>query len=305
MFSRSGAFVIRGSRKFFLFQQPLRRTFCDAPKSVYEELISHPSDVSKIMLSSSLLGFGGFVLFGLSCSPSYRPTKKDKQLSPHRYAWKVRWRMMSAHGHILCGMALSGISLLTMFRFGYAARLAKWPNLSFCVSTFTAVGFLLVIQQIPYCAEKQAFFVLTSCIIGITGAAMINRGVSMFGDEFLRMVLIAGIIFGHCATIAAVAPNECWLEKCIWVGAGFGAITAASISCIFLPHLPFYKNIALLIVFGLFGAKTLGNHASMVLKSHEICDECDPINEGFGLLIKTITDFIKYVKRLTGNEDKD
>jgi len=289
-----------------LLQNPLRRTFCDSPKSrmrLYEEIITHPSVFARLLLSWSSLGLAGLVGYGFFSTSMFTSPKKKVE-NHFAYAESLRWRIMSAHSHILIGMGISGLSLLTMFRSGGASRLAAWPMLSLSLSTCITGLCLLQIGSMEYGTGKFVFFMLSAGIFGMTAVPMINTGVKIFGDVFLRAVMFTVIIFGHCAAVATVAPDEKWLDVHVKVGAALGAVTAFSISHMFLPPYPIYFTIPLLCILSVFGVKTLDGHSKMILRRQDH-ENCDPINEGCLLAINTIKEFLKLIKILKQSDDDD
>lgn len=286
-----------------LLQNPLRRTFCDSPSTrltLWEELVTHPSVFSRFLLSWSSLGIAGLVGYGFFRTSMFSCPKTFE--NPFAYAEDLRWRIMSSHGHILIGMGISGLSLLTMYRSGFAARLATRPKLSFSLSLLMSAGCLYQLASMDYAVDKFAFFMFTAGVCGITAVPMINMGVKAVGDVFLRMVMFTVIIFGHCAAVATVAPNEEWLDVPVKIGAALGAVSAFSISNMFLPRCPIYLTLPLLCVFSYFGIKTLDGHSKMLLENIDN-ENCDPINEGCQLLIDTIRDFVRLVKILKPKDD--
>jgi len=284
---------------------PVRRTFCDSPQTrltLYEEIVTHPSVFSRFFLTWSSLGIAGLVGYGVSCTSMFScPETVENSFA---YAERVRWRIMSSHGHILIGMGIGGLSLLTMYRSGWAARLATWPKVSFSFSLFSSAACLYQIASMDYGVDKFAFFMFTAGVFGMAAAPMINLGVKVVGDVFLRMVMLAVIIFGHCAAVATVAPNEEWLDIPVKVGAALGAVSAFSISYMFLPPYPIYLTIPLLCFFSFFGIRTSDRHSKMLFENIDN-EDCDPINEGCQFLMDTTRDFVRVVKILKPKDDDD
>jgi len=303
MLSRFGAAFSRTARMPILFQIPIRRTFCDPPQTrltLYEEIVNHPSVFSRFFLSWSSLGIAGLVAYGFSCTSMFSCPKKVE--NSFAYAERVRWRIMSSHGHLLIALGIGGLSLLTMYRSGCAARLALWPKVSFSLSLLLSAACLFQIASMEYAVDKFAFFMFTAGVLGMAGAPMINFGVKVVGDVFLRMVMFAVIIYGHCAAVASVAPNEEWLDIPVKVGAALGAVSAFSISYMFLPPYPIYLTIPLLCFFSFFGIRTIDRHSKMLFENIDNEDR-DPINEGCQFVIDTIQDFVRCVKILKPKDD--